>query len=282
MLIEMYFLEEILTQIYEFIFNFSKYLIYHTMPRYFIEFSYDGTNYHGLQKQPNSETIQELLETNMKKYLGFKSNLTLAGRTDTGVHARQMFAHFDIDDEFEQNKFCKSLNMMLPRDICIESLYLVRDDSHARFDATSRTYEYFVNSKKNAFSYRFAYYLKENLDVEKMNISCNRLLNHVDFKCFSKSNTDVKTYNCDIIFAKWNVLENGLKFKITANRFLRNMVRSIVGTMIEIGRLKISDSDFQEILNSRNRSEAGFSVPASGLFLTDVSYEEKFIKIWKK
>ena len=252
------------------------------MSRYFIEFSYDGTNYHGLQKQPNSKTIQESIETNMFKYFGIKSNLTLAGRTDTGVHARQMFAHFDIETEFEQKKFCKSLNMMLPKDISLESLSLVSDESHARFDATSRTYEYFINSKKNPFNYKFAYYLKDKLDIEKMNKSCFRLINHLDFKCFSKSNTDVKTYNCDISVAKWDIMENGFRFNITANRFLRNMVRSIVGTMLEIGRLKISDMDFQKILDSRDRSEAGFSVPASGLFLTNVTYNEKFIKIWRK
>lgn len=252
------------------------------MPRYFMEFSYDGTNYHGLQKQPNSLTIQELIESNMNKYLGLNSNLTLAGRTDTGVHARQMFAHFEINTEFEQENFCKSLNMMLPKDICIESLYLVSDNSHARFDATSRTYEYFINLKKNPFNYNFAYYLKDELDLKKMNKCCSRLINHLDFKCFSKSNTDVKTYNCDISFAKWESIEEGYMFTIKANRFLRNMVRSIVGSMIEIGRLKISETDFQKILDSRNRSEAGFSVPASGLILTNITYKEKFIKIWKK
>ena len=282
MLIEKYFLEEILTQIYEFIFNFSKYLNLLIMPRYFIEFSYDGTNYHGLQKQPSLSTIQESIEINMNKYLGVNSNLTLAGRTDTGVHAKQMFAHFDLNLDFKQDQFCNTMNKMLPKDITLESLSLVADDTHARFDASSRTYEYFVNSKKSPFNYRFSYYIKHQIDVEKMNKSCSRLINHLDFKCFSKSNTDVKTFNCDISYAKWEVLDEGLKFKITANRFLRNMVRSIVGTMIEIGSSKISDADFQKILDSRNRSEAGLSVPSSGLFLTNVTYPQKFIKTWKK
>ena len=137
------------------------------MSRYFIEFSYDGTNYHGLQKQPNSKTIQESIETNMFKYFGIKSNLTLAGRTDTGVHARQMFAHFDIETEFEQKKFCKSLNMMLPKDISLESLSLVSDESHARFDATSRTYEYFINSKKIHLIISLHIILKMNLILKK-------------------------------------------------------------------------------------------------------------------
>ena len=163
------------------------------MPRYFVEFSYDGSNYHGLQKQPNLLTIQETIEINMNKYLGINSNLTLAGRTDTGVHAKQMFAHFDIDLEFQQDNFCRSMNKMLPKDITIESLSLVTNESHARFDALSRTYEYFVNSKKNPFNYKFSYYLKHHIDIKKMNKSCTRLINHLDFKCFSKSNTDVKT-----------------------------------------------------------------------------------------
>jgi len=171
---------------------------------------------------------------------------------------------------------------MLPKDITIESLSLVTNESHARFDASSRTYEYFVNSKKNPFNYKFSYYLKHHIDIKKMNKSCTRLINHLDFKCFSKSNTDVKTYNCDISYAKWDVIDEGIRFKITANRFLRNMVRSIVGTMIDIGSSKISDSDFQKILDSRNRSEAGLSVPSAGLFLTNITYPQKFIKTWKK
>ena len=252
------------------------------MPRYFIEFSYDGSNYHGLQKQPNSETIQECIELNMSKFLASTIDLTLAGRTDTGVHARQMFAHFDIKKEFSQDNFCRTLNMMLPKDICIESLSLVNDDDHARFDAKSRTYEYFINIKKNSFNYNLAYYIRDELDIVKMNKSCLRLLNHTDFKCFSKSHTDVKTFDCDISFAKWDIIEGGYKFTITSNRFLRNMVRSIVGTMINIGRSKISNDDFQKILESRNRSEAGLSVPSLGLFLTSITYEEIILKIWKK
>ena len=252
------------------------------MPRYFIEFSYDGSSYHGLQKQPNSETIQECIEFNMSKFLGLNIDLTLAGRTDTGVHARQMFAHFDIDIDFSQDNFCRSLNMMLPKDICVESLSLVDENDHARFDAISRTYEYFINSKKNPFNYKFAYYIRDELDIVKMNKSCSKLLNHTDFKCFSKSNTDVKTFDCDISFAKWDMIEGGYKFTITSNRFLRNMVRSIVGTMIDIGRLKVSQTDFQKILDSRNRSEAGLSVPALGLFLNNIKYEEIILEIWKK
>ena len=282
MLIEKYFLGEIVLQIYKFTFNFKKYLNKLIMPRYLIEFSYDGSNYHGLQKQLNSDTIQECFEKTISKYLGLDLNLTLAGRTDAGVHARQMFAHFDIDHDFQNNRFCRSMNMMLPKDICVESLNLVDDNLHARFDAISRTYEYNISSQKDPFNFNFSYYIKDKLDIKLMNKSCERLIEYSDFKCFSKSNTDVKTYNCDITKAKWEYSINGIKFNITANRFLRNMVRSIVGTMIEIGKSKISDSDFQNILDSRDRREAGYSVPASGLFLTNVNYKEKFLKTWKK
>tara|TARA_Y200000002_G_scaffold340964_1_gene311847 strand:- start:2399 stop:3157 length:759 start_codon:yes stop_codon:yes gene_type:complete len=252
------------------------------MPRYFIEFSYDGSKYHGIQKQPNSLTIQEILETNISKYTRSDTSLTLAGRTDAGVHATQMFAHFDIDFEFDQNNFCRSLNMMIPKDICIECLSSVKDDSHARFDAINRTYEYYISYKKDPFNYKFSYYLKDNLDVNKMNLSCLRLLNHKNFKCFSKSNTDVKTYVCNIKHAEWVIIGNGLRFSIRANRFLRNMVRSIVGTMIEIGTYKITDEEFQKILDSDDRSKAGYSVPASGLFLSNVTYKNIFETSWKK
>ena len=252
------------------------------MPRYFIEFSYDGSNYHGIQKQPNSLTIQEILETDISKYSGSNINLTLAGRTDAGVHAKQMFAHFDVDYDFDKTNFCRSLNMMIPKDICIESLSQVTEDSHARFDALNRTYEYFISSKKDPFNYKFSYFFRDKLDLDKMNESSQRLIKHKNFKCFSKSNTDVKTYDCDIQFAEWNIYENGYKFSIRANRFLRNMVRSIVGTMIEIGTQKITDKDFQIILDSKDRRKAGYSVPASGLFLTNINYKKIFETSWRK
>tara|TARA_B100000575_G_scaffold281445_1_gene272110 strand:- start:6026 stop:6784 length:759 start_codon:yes stop_codon:yes gene_type:complete len=251
------------------------------MKRYLIKFSYDGTNYHGLQKQLNSDTIQDRLEIKISEYLGIKSNITPAGRTDSGVHAKQMFAHIDIEVDFDEVKFCKSLNMMLPKDICIESLYLVNDDFHARFDALSRTYKYYIKNKKDPFNYRFSYYLKDELNIASMNNCCDNLLNSFDFKCFSKSNTDVKTYECNVLEAKWYKDEDDLLFEITANRFLRNMVRSIVGTMIEVGRKKISQNDFQKILESRDRKKAGFSVPASGLFITKINYKDIFKKKWK-
>ncbi len=252
------------------------------MPRYFIEFSYDGTDYHGLQKQPNAITIQEVIENNLERFFGIEINLVLAGRTDAGVHAKQMFAHFDIYKDFKKDILCKRLNTMLPRDICIESVNLVPNEAHARFDAVSRSYEYLISSKKNPFNNKFTYYFKDHLDLKKMNECCIDLLDNSDFKCFSKSNTDVKTYICDITSAEWKELNNEFRFNITADRFLRNMVRSIVGTMIDVGRSRISRESFKKILKSRNRSEAGFSVPASGLSLLNIKYNNIFIKSWKK
>ena len=252
------------------------------MSRYFIEFSYDGSNYHGIQKQPNSSTIQEILETNISKFSRSNINLTLAGRTDAGVHAKQMFAHFDMEHDFDKTNFCRSLNMMIPKDICVECLFLVNKDSHARFDALSRTYEYYISSEKDPFNFKFSYFFRDKLDIDKMNKSCKRLIRHKNFKCFSKSNTDVKTYDCDIQFAEWKISKKGYKFSIRANRFLRNMVRSIVGTMIEIGTQKITDKDFQIILDSEDRRKAGYSVPASGLFLAGINYKKIFETRWKK
>ena len=173
------------------------------MSRYFVEFSYDGSDYHGLQKQPNSITIQEVIENNFEKFIGSEINLVLAGRTDAGVHAKQMYAHFDVEKDFQKDIFCKRLNTMLPKDICIESINLVSKEAHARFDAVSRSYEYVISNEKNPFKNKFTYYFKDHLDLEKMNECCLDLLDHKDFKCFSKSNTDVKTYICDITSAQW-------------------------------------------------------------------------------
>lgn len=252
------------------------------MSRYFVEFSYDGSGYHGLQKQPNSITIQEVIENNFEKFIGSEINLVLAGRTDTGVHAKQMFAHFDIEKDIEKDIFCKRLNNMLPDDLCIESINLVSNDKHARFDAVSRSYEYVISKQKNPFNNKFTYYSKEFLDLDKMNECCHYLLDHSDFKCFSKSNTDVKTYICDVKSAQWKEINNEYRFNITADRFLRNMVRSIVGTMIDVGRSRISNEGFKKILKSRNRSKAGFSAPASGLTLLSIKYNNIFIETWKK
>lgn len=253
------------------------------MNRYFAQVEYKGTNYKGFQKQKNSkQTIQQKIEFALSKVANEKISVVCAGRTDAGVHAKQMYAHFDTDKEFDRNIFCKRLNSMLPKDICIESINLVSNNDHARFDALSRSYRYIISQVKNPFNLKFSYYLKDDLDLNNMNKCCKLLINHDDFKCFSKSNTDVKTYICNISFAKWQKVNNEYIFNITSDRFLRNMVRSIVGTMIDVGRSKISIEDFEMILLSRDRGKAGFSVPASGLTLININYENIFLESWKK
>ena len=192
--------------------------------------------------------------------------------TDTGVHAKQMFAHFDTKVNFEASDLIYKLNAYLPKDIVIHDVFEVKKSAHARFDAVSRTYLYRVALKKNAFTYNEAYYIKQHLDIHKMNEASKILLEYKDFQCFSKSNTDVKTYYCNIMKAEWMIRDDELQFVIKADRFLRNMVRAIVGTMINIGLSKIDVLDLHEIIKSKDRSEAGFSVPAHALYLTHIEY----------
>lgn len=196
-----------------------------------------------------------------------------AGRTDTGVHAKEMFAHFDYDPTLEVDSTLHKLNSYLPKDIAIYDIIPVHEDAHARFDAKKRTYQYHISSEKNVFSQEESWYYHQNLDVELMNQATKILLNHTDFQCFSKVNTDVNTFNCTIYEAYWKEENNQLIFTISADRFLRNMVRAIVGTLVNIGLHKITLSDFNSIIENKNRNEAGFSVPAQGLFLTKIEYD---------
>ena len=242
--------------------------------RYFIELSYNGKAYHGWQNQPNDVSVQQVLEEKLSILLRSKQEVIGAGRTDAGVHASQMFAHFDVETELNTLDMVYKLNSILPKDIAVHDVFMVNDNAHARFDATSRTYHYKISTIKNVFKNDFAYQLLLPLDIEKMNEACNILLKYKDFQCFSKSHTDVKTYLCDIKLARWVVENKELTFIITADRFLRNMVRAIVGTMINIGLGKIEVKDLHTIIESKNRSEAGFSVPAHGLYLTEISYPE--------
>lgn len=242
--------------------------------RYFIELSYNGKGYHGWQNQPNAISVQQVLEEALSVLLQTKIEIVGAGRTDTGVHASQMFAHVDIAFEIDIATLVYKLNSFLPNDISIHDMFKVKEDAHARFDATSRTYHYKISTTKNVFNTDFAYRFQVPLDVEKMNNACKILLQYKDFQCFSKSNTDVKTYYCNIEKAEWIEEQNGLIFIISADRFLRNMVRAIVGTMINIGLGKIKVKDLITIIESKNRSEAGHSVPAHGLYLTQIKYPE--------
>lgn len=246
--------------------------------RYFIQLSYNGSSYHGWQIQPNAVTVQETIQDALSKLLNTNISITGAGRTDTGVHAFQMFAHFDVDETLDTENLTFKLNSFLPKDIAIQSIFQVNADAHTRFHAIKRSYDYKISLKKNVFLFDYTHYVHQKLDVDKMNEAANILLEYTNFQCFSKSNTDVKTYNCKIEQAQWKQEGNLLIFTISADRFLRNMVRAIVGTLLNIGLSKIAVSDIHKILASKDRSEAGFSVPSKGLYLTEVLYPDN-IKI---
>ena len=240
--------------------------------RFFLEIAYKGTNYHGWQIQPNAISIQEKIQDALQ--LIFKKPIAImgAGRTDTGVHAKQLFAHFDLENTFDIQALVYKLNGILPKDIAIKNIHQVSKNAHARFDATSRTYHYYINTKKNPFTSESSWFVKQDLDLNLMNQAAEKLLNYTDFQCFSKSNSDVKTYLCDIQEAFWKQEGDLLVFRITADRFLRNMVRAIVGTLVAIGSKKIPLSAMDDIIKSKSRSKAGASAAAQGLFLTAVKY----------
>lgn len=247
--------------------------------RYFIEIAYNGGAYFGWQKQPHQITVQEVLEESMSTILREDIKLVGAGRTDTGVHAEQLYAHFDSDGLSHISKLIFRINSFLPRDIAIKNILEVTDDAHARFDAVQREYQYKIAFGKDPFSQEFAFQLYRNPNVELMNKGAEMLFAYTDFQCFSRSKSDVKTFNCKIEKAEWK-WENGfLVFTIIADRFLRNMVRAIVGTLLDIGFNKTTLLQFRDILESKNRGQAGASAPAHGLFLKKVVYPEHiFIK----
>lgn len=240
--------------------------------RYFIEFAYKGTNYHGWQIQPEAISVQEVLTKATNLILKDTFELVGAGRTDAGVHASQMYAHFDTEVDFNFEDAVRKVNSYLPEDIAVSRIFPVADDAHTRFDATARTYEYHIHLKKNVFSKDLSWYHFRKLNIDKMNEAAKILLEYEDFECFSKTHTDVFTFNCTITEAHWQLNNDNLVFTISANRFLRNMVRAIVGTLINIGLEKIEVQEMRTIIESKNRGKAGFSVPAHGLFLTKVSY----------
>lgn len=242
--------------------------------RYFVHFSYLGTHYHGWQKQPNASSVQEKLEHSLSMLLAVPVELMGAGRTDAGVHAKKMVAHFDTEIDFDPLTITDRLNAFLPEDISIDQIVAVTQDTHARFTATSRTYEYIVVNRKDPFQHHGAHYVFHPIDIHAMNTAAQMLLGEKDFECFSKSNSDVHTYICDISHAKWIATKDQLIFTITANRFLRNMVRAVVGTLLEIGTGKRPVTDIPALLASKSRSKAGPSVPAKGLYLTQINYPE--------
>lgn len=241
--------------------------------RYFIEFAYHGKNYFGYQIQPGQITVQEVLEKALSTILRSEIKITGAGRTDAGVHAKKIFAHFDSDAKIPDNLGYR-LNSFLPSDISVKDIFKVDNGAHARFDATFRTYEYVVSLEKNPFLNDFSWQIiNRSLDLEKMNEACKILFEFKDFTSFSKLHTDNKTNNCKINRADWTRSGSELKFTVSADRFLRNMVRAIVGTMIEIGNGKISPEDFRIIIDAKDRGKAGTSAPPQGLFLVDVGYD---------
>lgn len=244
--------------------------------RYFLYCSYKGTNYHGWQIQPNAVTVQEVL-TNALRIILCDENLEItgAGRTDTGVHASMMVAHFNAEiTNISLLDLTGKLNSFLPADIAIQNIIEVKSDVHARFDAISRRYEYRVVLRKDVFKTDLAARLHGFIDFDSMNKAAEVLKKHEDFTSFSKLHTDVKTNNCKIYYARWTKKDDEWIFTIEADRFLRNMVRAIVGTLFEVGRGKLSIEDFENIILAKNRCKAGSSAPAQGLFLVDIKYPE--------
>ena len=246
--------------------------------RFFIRFAYDGTAFHGSQRQPNGVTVQETMEQALAMIFREEVPVTFAGRTDAGVHAREMYAHFDINDNQSSivNNLKFRLNGILPDSIAIYDIFRVTDDAHARFSAKRRTYEYHVIDHKDPFLLPYATRLRTPLDFVAMNEAARHLIGRQDFASFCRTHTDVKTTICDLTQAEWKELGNGhAVFTISADRFLRNMVRAVVGTLFQVGIGKITKEQFAEVIAQHNRCSAGDSAPAQGLYLTHIEYPKE-------
>ena len=241
--------------------------------RRFIQLSYDGAAYHGWQKQPNARSVQQTLQEALSMLLQTDIEVVGAGRTDAGVSARMMVAHFETSKACDNEQLVYKLNKLLPHDIAVQRIWEVPDEMHARFSATSRTYHYYIHTRKDPFVRQYSWLVTFPLDFARMNEAASRLPDFDDFTSFSKVNTDTKTNLCNVTEARWTQEgENTWRFTITANRFLRNMVRAIVGTLIEVGRGRMTVDEFCQVIEQRNRCSAGDSVPGHALFLVDVSY----------
>lgn len=235
--------------------------------------SYRGAGFHGWQIQPNDNSVQETIEKAMATVLRHPVAITGAGRTDTGVNARMMVAHFDVDTPIADTALLvRSLNGIVGRDIAIYTIFPVHDDAHARFDATSRTYKYFAHTLKSPFLYPLSWQCRPDMDFDMMNQAADRIMDYRDFTSFSKLHTDVKTNNCLVSRAQWDRVGEQWVFTITADRFLRNMVRAVVGTLVEVGLHRITIDDFCRIIEQRDRCKAGTSMPPHPLFLWDITY----------
>lgn len=241
--------------------------------RYFIWFGYDGAAYHGWQIQPNGNSVQEELQRGLSTLLREDISVTGAGRTDAGVHARVMVAHFDTETALDCRQLAYKLNRLLPQDIAVDRVEPVSDDLHARFSATSRTYHYYIHTRKDPFRRAYSCEMHYDLDFAKMNEAGRILTTYEDFGAFCKAHSDVKTTLCQVTKAEWiQTSDSSWYFEITANRFLRNMVRAVVGTLVDVGRGKLTLDDFRKVIEGKQRSDAGESMPANALFLENITY----------
>lgn len=246
--------------------------------RYFFEISYKGTNYNGWQTQPNATGIQAVVEDCFHKLLRDKISIVASGRTDTGVHCVQQYFHADFAQPLPEN-FLFRLNSILPKDIAIKGIRQVKDEANARYDAIERMYQYHIIREKDPFKHGFALFFHKSLDLQTMKEATALLVGKQDFQCFSKVKTDVNNFICEVKVAEWLEVDKELVFKISANRFLRGMVRAVVGTLLEVGQGRISVGEFRDILKSHDRKEAGANVPSSGLYLVKVLYPDSVFEI---
>jgi len=242
--------------------------------RYFIDISYNGSNYHGWQVQANAHTVQGEFQECLSKVLRMPTEIMGSGRTDTGVHAKQQIAHFDSEKSLEVTDLLYKLNSILPPDIAVNEVREVKPEAHARFEATERAYQYFISSKKSPFSVDGSYYFSQSVDVGLMNKASAKLLGEQDFESFSKVKTEVNNFICTIDRAEWIIENDLLVFHVRANRFLRGMVRALVGTLLDVGQQKLTVEEFVNIIKAKDRKVAGRAVPPHGLFLTEVKYPE--------
>ena len=240
--------------------------------RYFLDISYDGSPYHGWQAQINAHSVQEEIETALTTLLREPISILGSGRTDKGVHAKQQIAHVDLNNDLEPAELAFKMNALMPLSVGINEIKKVNPETHARFDATSRSYEYHIALRKDPFTEKFAYYHSHSLNVAAMNEAAEHLLGKHDFESYSKVKTDVNTFNCEVSSMNWEVRQNSLVFHVSANRFLRGMVRALVGTLLEVGQDKLNIEQFRTILEAKDRTKAGRSVPPHGLFLSQVDY----------
>lgn len=240
--------------------------------RYFIDISYDGTNYHGWQIQNNAKTVQGVLNEALSTILREEISTIGSGRTDTGVHAMMQMVHFDYENEIDTNQLVAKLNSLLPQDVSVNSIQEVKVDVSARFEATSRAYIYKIHQNKNPFKQGLSYHFHRSLDLDAMNACCELVKKWKDFEAMSKVKTEVNNFNCEIFTAFWEKQNDEIHFHVSANRFLRGMVRALVGTMLDVGQGRMTKAEFQTVLESRDRKKAGRSVPAHGLYLRDITY----------